>query len=145
MAGIVRAAKGASEIAAGVLSPAASSLNGPISDLRRYSAAKVPLADVEQVCRKFDVTINDVALAAITESYRNVLIQRGERPRFDSLRTLVPVSTRSNSALSKTDNRVSLMLPNLPVDQENPLQRLRIVHSRLTPGQGGDRDNSEIL
>lgn len=44
MAGIVRAAKGASEIAAGVLSPAASSLNGPISDLRRYSAAKVPLA-----------------------------------------------------------------------------------------------------
>ncbi len=72
MAGIVRAAKGASEIAAGVLSPAASSLNGPISDLRRYSAAKVPLADVEQVCRKFDVTINDVALAAITESYRNV-------------------------------------------------------------------------
>lgn len=61
MAGIVRAAKGASEIAAGVLSPAASSLNGPISDLRRYSAAKVPLADVEQVCRKFDVTINDIA------------------------------------------------------------------------------------
>lgn len=40
MAGIVRAAKGASEIAAGVLSPAASSLNGPISDLRRYSAAR---------------------------------------------------------------------------------------------------------
>lgn len=137
MAGIVRAAKGASEIAAGVLSPAASSLNGPISDLRRYSAAKVPLADVEQVCRKFDVTINDVALAAITESYRNVLIQRGERPRFDSLRTLVPVSTRSNSALSKTDNRVSLMLPNLPVDQENPLQRLRIVHSRLTRAKAG--------
>ncbi len=146
MAGIVRAAKGASEIAAGVLSPAASSLNGPISDLRRYSAAKVPLADVEQVCRKFDVTINDVALAAITESYRNVLIQRGERPRFDSLRTLVPVSTRSNSALSKTDNRVSLMLPNLPVDQENPLQRLRIVHSRLTRAKaGGQRQFGNTL
>lgn len=146
MAGIVRAAKGASEIAAGVLSPAASSLNGPISDLRRYSAAKVPLPDVEQVCRKFDVTINDVALAAITESYRNVLIQRGERPRFDSLRTLVPVSTRSNSALSKTDNRVSLMLPNLPVDQENPLQRLRIVHSRLTRAKaGGQRQFGNTL
>lgn len=121
-------------------------MNGPISDLRRYSAAKVPLADVEQVCRKFDVTINDVALAAITESYRNVLIQRGERPRFDSLRTLVPVSTRSNSALSKTDNRVSLMLPNLPVDQENPLQRLRIVHSRLTRAKaGGQRQFGNTL
>ncbi|OSC43218.1 WS/DGAT/MGAT family O-acyltransferase [Mycobacterium decipiens] len=131
-AGVVRAAQGAGEIAAGLLSPAASSLTGPISDLRRYSAARVALADVEQVCRKFDVTVNDVALTAITESYRNILIQRGERPRFDSLRTLVPVSTRSNGALGETDNRVSLMLPYLPVDEEDPVQRLRIVHSRLT-------------
>src|SRR5699024_2007238 len=31
-----------------------------------------------------------------------------------------------------TDNRVSVMLPYLPVEEENPLRRLQLVHSRLT-------------
>jgi WS/DGAT/MGAT family acyltransferase len=137
-AGVARAAQGAAEIVAGLLRPGTSSLNGPInSDLRRYSGARVPLADIEQVCRKFNVTLNDVALAAITESYRNILIQRGERPRADSLRTLVPVSMRSTSALGQTDNRVSMMLPYLPVEQEDPVQRLRMVHSRLKRTKAG--------
>lgn len=38
---------------------------------------------------------------------------------------------RSADAFDKTDNRVSVMLPYLPVDEQHPLQRLRIVHSRL--------------
>lgn len=126
-----RTALGAAEIAAGLLHPATSSLNGPITNLRRYSAARVPLDDVAQVCRTFDVTLNDVALAAITESYRNILVQRGEQPRPDALRTLVPVSMRSADAFAKTDNRVSVMVPYLPVEEENPVQRLRMVHSRL--------------
>jgi diacylglycerol O-acyltransferase / wax synthase len=126
-----RTALGAAEIATGLLRPATSSLNGPITDLRRYSAARVPLDDIAQVCRTFDVTVNDVALAAITESYRNILIERGEQPLPDALRTLVPVSMRSADAFDKTDNRVSVMLPCLPVEEENPVQRLRIVHSRL--------------
>ncbi|WP_343708579.1 wax ester/triacylglycerol synthase family O-acyltransferase [Mycobacterium sp.] len=126
-----RTALGAAEIAAGLLRPATSSLNGPITNLRRYSAARVPLDNIAQVCRRFDVTINDVALAAITESYRNILVQRGEQPLPDALRTLVPVSMRSADAFDKTDNRVSVMLPYLPVEEENPVQRLRIVHSRL--------------
>ena len=130
-AGVVRAAQGAGQIAAGLLNPAPSPLTGPLSDLRRYSGARVALADIEQVCQAFDVTINDVALAAITESYRNVLVERGERPLPDSLRTLVPVSVRGADAFRKTDNRVSVMLPNLPVDEEDPVQRLRIVHARL--------------
>ncbi|MGH3970381.1 MAG: WS/DGAT/MGAT family O-acyltransferase [Mycobacterium sp.] len=126
-----RTALGAAEIAAGLLRPATSSLNGPITNLRRYGAARVPLDDIAQVCRTFDVTINDVALAAITESYRNMLVQRGEQPLADTLRTLVPVSMRSADAFDKTDNRVSVMLPYLPVEEENPVQRLRLVHARL--------------
>ena len=126
-----RTALGAAEIAAGLMRPATSSLNGPITNLRRYRAARVPLADIAQVCRTFDVTINDVALAAITESYRNILVRRGEQPLPDALRTLVPVSMRSADAFDKTDNRVSVVLPYLPIEEQNPVQRLRIVHSRL--------------
>ncbi|HEU4362926.1 MAG TPA: WS/DGAT domain-containing protein, partial [Mycobacterium sp.] len=107
-------------------------LNGKMTAMRRFSAARVSLDDVRQVCDAFDVTVNDVALAALTEGYRDMLVRRGERPLPESLRALVPVSIRTTDALDKTDNRVSVMLPYLPVEEENPLLRLRMVHSRLT-------------
>ena len=136
-----RTVSGAAEIATGLLRPnPGSSLVGPVTAMRRYRAVRVPLADVEQVCRKFDVTINDVALAAITEGFRSVLLHRGEQPRPDSLRTLVPVSVRSPDTLVKPGNRLSIMLPYLPVEQDDPIQQLRAVHSRLTrTKQGGQR------
>jgi diacylglycerol O-acyltransferase / wax synthase len=136
-----RTVAGAAEIAAGLLRPSAgSSLVGPVTAMRCYRAVRVPLADVEQVCRKFDVTVNDVALTAITEGFRSVLLRRGEEPRADSLRTLVPVSERSPDALDKPGNRLSVMLPYLPVEQDDPIQQLRIVHSRLNRAkQGGQR------
>jgi diacylglycerol O-acyltransferase len=136
-----RTVGGAAEIAVGLLRPSAgSSLVGPVTRMRCYRAVRVPLAEVEQVCRKFDVTINDVALTAITEGFRSVLLHRGEEPRPDSLRTLVPVSVRSPDALDKPGNRLSVMLPYLPVEQDDPIQQLRVVHSRLSRAkQGGQR------
>lgn len=119
--GLVRAeqtVRGVAEVAVGLLR-SASPLNGPISTRRRYVAARVDLADVRRICRAFDVTVSDVALAALTESYRQLLLQRGDRPRPDSLRTLVPGAARS------------ALLPRLPVDEENPVVRLRLVHARL--------------
>ncbi|BCO36667.1 wax ester/triacylglycerol synthase family O-acyltransferase [Mycobacterium heckeshornense] len=127
-----RAARGAAELAVGLLRPTSSSLNGPITSLRRYSAARVSLDDIRKVCQTFDVTINDVALAALAESYRAVLIRRGEQPLPESLRTLVPVSMRSGDAAENTGNQVSVMLPYLPVEEENAVRRLRLVHSRLS-------------
>jgi diacylglycerol O-acyltransferase len=135
--GAARAAQGAAEIVIGLLRPAPSPLNGPLGNLRRYSGARVPLGDIERVCQTFGVTINDVALAAITESYRDILIKRGELPRPDSLRTLVPVSMRSADVFSETANRVSVMLPYLPVDENDPVQRLRKVHARLDRTKSG--------
>ncbi|HEX7322890.1 MAG TPA: wax ester/triacylglycerol synthase family O-acyltransferase [Mycobacterium sp.] len=127
-----RAARGAFELSAGILRPAAhTSLNGPMNAMRRFSATRVSMADIKQVCQAFEVTVNDVALAAVTEGYRDMLVRRGEQPLAESLRALVPVSVRSAGAFDKTDNRVSVMLPYLPVEEENPVARLRLVHSRL--------------
>jgi diacylglycerol O-acyltransferase len=49
--------------------------------MRRYAAAEVSLKDVALVCHAFDVTLNDVALAAITDAFRAMLIRRGEKPQ----------------------------------------------------------------
>jgi WS/DGAT/MGAT family acyltransferase len=124
---------GAAELTAHVLTAAPeSSLNGPVTKMRRFSAARVDLAVMKQVCRDFDVTLNDVALAAITSSYRTMLLDRGETPGPLALRTLVPVSMRSADDFDVTDNRVSAMLPLLPVDEPDPVKQLEIVHRRLT-------------
>ncbi len=125
-------AMGATQFAAGLLTPAAgSSLHGSAANMRRYSAARVSLKDVETVCQVFGVTLNDVALAAITDSYRAMLLSRGEKPQRNSLRTLVPVSVRAPEAMNSNDIRVSAMLPSLPVEQGDPVKRLRLVHTRL--------------
>ncbi|GAB7146325.1 diacyglycerol O-acyltransferase [Mycobacterium riyadhense] len=85
----------------------------PAVTRRRYRTVRIPRAAVDAVSRKFGVTANDVALAAITEGFRTVLLRRGEQPRSDSLRT------------------ISTMLPYLPVEHGDPVMQLRTVHNRL--------------
>lgn len=140
-------AVGAAELTASLLSPAPeSSLNGPVTTMRRFSAARVPLVDLKEVAQTFDVTLNDVALAAITDSYRRILLDRGEHPGSNSLRTLVPVSVRAATQFHLTDNQVSAMLPLLPVDEADPVKRLQVVHSRLTRAKAsGQREGGSAL
>jgi diacylglycerol O-acyltransferase len=140
-------AVGAAELTAGLLNRAPeSSLNGPVTTLRRYSAARVRLADMQEVARAYDVTLNDVALAAITNSYRRVLLDRGEHPGRNSLRTLVPVSVRTANHFNVTDNQVSAMLPLLPVDEADPVRQLELVHSRLARAKGsGQSEGGSVL
>jgi diacylglycerol O-acyltransferase / wax synthase len=140
-------AVGAAELTASLISPAPeSSLNGPVTAMRRFSVARVRLADLQEVARAFGVTLNDVALAAITDSYRKVLIDRGERPARNSLRTLVPVSVRPTNNFDVTDNQVSAMLPLLPVDEGDPVEQLRLVHGRLTRAKAsGQREGGSAL
>lgn len=143
---VARTIAGATEIAGSLLRPTTgSSLVGRVTSMRRYRAVRVPLADVAQVCHKFDVTVNDVALAAITEGFRSVLLQRGEPTRPDSLRTLVPVSVRPPDAADRPGNKISIMLPYLPVDEDDPLQQLRTVHGRMTQTkQGGQKQAGNL-
>ncbi|WP_168214902.1 WS/DGAT/MGAT family O-acyltransferase [Mycolicibacterium sp. ELW1] len=131
------AVEGVIEITGSLLSPASpSSLAGPIRKMRGYSAARVSLDEVTAICDEFGVTVNDVALTAITDSFRSALVRRGEQPRRNSLRTLVPVSVRSNDAREMIDNRVSIMLPCLPVEKDDVVEQLREVHTRLTSAKG---------
>lgn len=92
-----------------------------ITTMRRYRTVRVPRADVDSVCAKFGVTPDAVALTAITEGFRSVLLHRGEQPRADSLRTL------------ETAGPGSAVPPFLPVEQHDPVQQLCTVHNQLNP------------
>ncbi|AKS32878.1 wax ester/triacylglycerol synthase family O-acyltransferase [Mycolicibacterium goodii] len=137
---------GAGEIVTGLLTPSPSSLTGRVTARRRFAGAEVALADVARVCERFDVTVNDVALGAITDSFRSMLLARGVRPTPNALPTLVPVSVRSPACAGVADNRVSVMLPHLPVDQADPVAQLRTVHERLTKAKAsGQRQAGSAL
>ncbi|CAM4136330.1 Putative diacyglycerol O-acyltransferase/MT3481 [Mycobacterium basiliense] len=110
------------------------SSSGPRITMRRYTTVHVSIADVDRACRKFGVSANDVALAAISEGFRTVLLQRGEQPRADSLPTLEPA-----------DSRLSAALPYLPVEHDDPIGRLRTVHRQLNPAPPGHQSRSAGL
>jgi diacylglycerol O-acyltransferase / wax synthase len=129
-----KVARAAEAAAAAIWPGARTSPVRPLTTRRRYSTVRVPIAAVDSVCRKFGVTTNDVALAAITEGFRTVLLHRGEHPRADSLRTL-----------EKIDNRISVMLPYLPVEHADPVQRLRTVHNRLKANPSDQRKPGSVL
>ena len=141
-----RTVSGLVEIFGGLLRSSPTSLVGSVAAKRRYTAVEVPLEDVKKVAHAHDVTVNDVVLAAITDAYRHVLIKRGEKPRRNSLRTLVPVSVRSNDEVGKVDNRVSMMFPYLPVEKSRPVDQLREVHRRLTRAKdSGQREAGAVF
>lgn len=110
----------------------ASSLNGPIGRQRRYVVARAAVPEIREIGAAFDATVNDVALAAIASAYRAVLHKRGEEPTPGKLRILVPISVRPSDAKYIMDNRISAMLPYLPIEIDDPVRRLAAVHERIS-------------
>jgi len=104
------------------------SVTGPIRSGRRYAWTSVPLSSAKERRRELHVTVNDVALAAVTAGFRTLLDHRGIEPHPHAIRSLVPVAAWAGSGLDTPDNRVTLMLADLPVDVEHPVERVRAVH-----------------
>jgi diacylglycerol O-acyltransferase len=116
-----------------LLSPTAagSSLNGPIGPHRRWDWARARLADVKQVREAHGGTINDVVLAVITNGFRELLLSRGEPVEGRVIRTLVPVSVRADHERGSYNNKVSAMFAELPVEIEDPVERLAALHEQM--------------
>src|SRR3954447_9883219 len=133
-----RAARGAVELARAtsslrnLLTPAAgSSLNGPIGPHRRWAWARSRLSDVKAIRTEHGGTVNDVVLAVITRGFRDLLTRRGENVEHRIVRTMVPVSVRSQSERGTYDNKVSAMFADLPVGIADPLERLTSIRSQM--------------
>jgi WS/DGAT/MGAT family acyltransferase len=111
--------------------PSATSLNGPIGPHRRWSWAEASLDDVKAVRVALGGTVNDVVLASITAGFRTLLQHRGEDTADRVVRTLVPVSVRDESERGIFTNRVSGLLPGLPVSIADPTERLHAITAQL--------------
>jgi diacylglycerol O-acyltransferase len=125
-------AQGLARYAVAMVPAPASSLSGPVGQQRRFTWARAIREDVAVVRQAFGGTLNDVVLAAVTNGFRQVLIGRGEAPRPHLLRSLVPVSVRAAGEEAIYENRVSSMLPFLPIHLEDPVDQLTEIRTRLS-------------
>jgi diacylglycerol O-acyltransferase len=128
---VYAAARGLIGFASNARPTAGSSLVGPIGRDRGYGWTEVDLAAVLDVHRRLGGTVNDLVLTAVTRGFRDLLLARGERPRAHKVRTLVPVSVRHPDQRGHLDNRVSAILAELPVEIEDPHDRLTEVAIRM--------------
>ena len=108
-----------------------SSLSGPIGRQRRYAWARVSLDDVKAVKNALGGTVNDVVLAAISGGFRSLLLARGEQPAPHMVPSLVPVSVRGEGEENMYENRLSVLMADLPVQIADPVGRLTAVRTEL--------------
>jgi diacylglycerol O-acyltransferase / wax synthase len=125
------AARGLAALSGALVPARRSSLTGPLSPARRFAVARGSVADVSAVRRRYGGTFNDVVLTAVAGGFRQVLLESGEEAAPRTVRALVPVSTRLAGQESIRDNRVSLMLADLPVEVADPVERLEVTRERL--------------
>jgi diacylglycerol O-acyltransferase / wax synthase len=125
---------------------ATSSLRGSIGTERRHLWTDIALTDVLAIREQLGGTVNDVVLAAVSHGFRDLLLARGETPGRHTVRTLVPVSVRRADGQGRTDNRVSAILCDLPVEVADPVARLRAVSDRMHHlKSSGEADTGEAV
>jgi diacylglycerol O-acyltransferase / wax synthase len=109
-----------------------STLNGPIGPHRTWEWARARLSDIKAIRAEHEgTTINDVVLAVITNGFRELLLSRGESVNGQIIRTLVPVSVRTESERGVPNNKVSAMFAELPVHIEDPGRRVQALHDQM--------------
>jgi WS/DGAT/MGAT family acyltransferase len=102
------------------------SLNGAVSNRKRFTSLSIPLDDVKLVRHAFGCTVNDVILAGVAGGVQRVLGVRGETVE-QPLVAFVPVSTRPEGEGELLGNQVSGMLVSLATDEADPVRRLAAI------------------
>jgi diacylglycerol O-acyltransferase len=70
-------------------------------------------------------------MTLVTGAFARLLEGRGEPLDPHAIRAMVPVSVRPPQARSVLDNRVAMMLPVLPIEIADPVERLAAMHARM--------------
>ena len=106
------------------------SFNAPLGPRRALACASVPLADVKDLKKHYDVKLNDVVLELTASAVRRYLAARKELPR-ESLVVAVAVSTRTEGDAS-LGNQVTSMFVSWATDVADPAERLLRIHKNVS-------------
>ncbi len=121
-----------------------SSLTGSLGRARAWDFTHTTFDDIKAVRAAYGGSFNDVVVTAITRGFRDLLVERGERPGAHAVRTLIPVSVRGGS--EGVANEVSAMIADLPVDAADPVARYQAVCEQMARlKESGEIELGELL
>jgi WS/DGAT/MGAT family acyltransferase len=114
--------------------------HGTLGHGRRMIWRSFPFDEFESLRVAGDCTINDAVLAVLSGALRTFIDEGGVCPDDAKVRLLVPVSVRAagtNGAdAGGQGNLVTAVFPWLPVDEEDPLERLAKVREEMRAIKG---------
>jgi diacylglycerol O-acyltransferase / wax synthase len=100
-------------------------MNHRVSAGRRFATATLALADVKQTSKQLGIKLNDLLMAVSAGALRELLLRydgRADQPIIAS----VPVNT-DPSPDRMSGNAIGALIVSLPVQSDDPLERLRIT------------------
>ncbi|MBM4247278.1 MAG: wax ester/triacylglycerol synthase family O-acyltransferase, partial [Deltaproteobacteria bacterium] len=114
--------------------------HGPLGHGRRMIWRSFPFDEFDSLRVAGDCTINDAVLAVLSGALRAFLDEGGVCPDDAKVRLLVPVSARADGTngadAGGPGNLVTAVFPWLPVDEEDPLERLARVRGEMRTIKG---------
>jgi diacylglycerol O-acyltransferase / wax synthase len=108
-----------------------SPINCSIGPYRRFAWVRTDLEDMKRIKNVAGGTVNDVVVAAVSGALGRFLRGRGHSTEGLELRAMVPISVRTADEHGALGNRVSAMMAPLPVDREDPVERLEAVSEEM--------------
>ncbi|HEU0042390.1 MAG TPA: wax ester/triacylglycerol synthase family O-acyltransferase, partial [Jiangellaceae bacterium] len=109
--------------------------NHPITAHRRLSFTTIPLDTAKEIRRAYGCTFNDVVMALCAGTLRRYLIKHDALPD-EPLIAMVPVSIRAGNEGDTYQNRVSGLLASLATNEEDPVERLRLIQKSMNAAKG---------
>jgi len=105
--------------------------NRPVGGKRRVGWTEMAFQEVRGIRGALGGTVNDVMLTILAGALGRHLRGRGEKTQGLTVRLQIPVNVRREDQRGQLGNRVSMMLPELPLDIDDPAARLQAVRAEM--------------
>jgi WS/DGAT/MGAT family acyltransferase len=113
--------------------------NKPVGKDRRISFVKMPFQEVRAIRSALGGTVNDVVLTILGGALGRYLKSHGQRVTDTRLRLMIPVNVRTEEQRGAMGNRVSMMLPQIPVGIDDPIARLTAIRTEMDQLKASDQ------
>ena len=104
--------------------------NKPLTRDRTVACSEYSFAEVRGIRAQCGGTVNDVCLSVLAGALGRYLELHGEKTEGRSMRVLAPVNVRREDERGALGNRVSILLIEVPVGFDDPVERLRTITER---------------
>jgi WS/DGAT/MGAT family acyltransferase len=119
--------------------PAQTPWNKRIGGKRRAAWTEMNFQEVRGIRSRIGGTVNDVVLTVLGGALGRYLTDHGQRIDGERVRLMIPVNVRQESEKGALGNRVSMMLPEIPVGIADPAARLQAVRDEMERLKSADQ------